>query len=410
MALLKLIFLFFFLVFLLKKRWLLGHALFLSAILCGLIQNLSILQICFSFITAITYKQNLLLACVIISILIFAHSLEKTGYIRHIIDVFQGVFPWPRLNLMILPALIGLLPMPGGAIFSAPFIEEIAKHYKIPRTQQAIINYWFRHSWEYSWPLYPGLLLTVHLGQVGLFELAIIDLPIMILSFLFGYIFFLSPVKGKSFTLKGQFWIFLKEIAPILTVIFLAGGSELIFYFLPRELFIILAVWVGIIWVWIRKKITLFQLYTILKDKTLLKVLYAVMAIFSFKQILIDSQIVLYANKTLINYHIPIAFIAFFLPFLVGLTIGLTLAFVGSTFPFIFSLLETTHTPLLPYAMLAYSSGIIGVLLSPMHLCLVLSIEYFHVEFSKIHQQLYWPCILMLFCIIIWFVFLKWLY
>ncbi|HDD44491.1 MAG TPA: DUF401 family protein, partial [Candidatus Desulfofervidus auxilii] len=195
MALLKLIFLFFFLVFLLKKRWLLGHALFLSAILCGLIQNLSILQICFSFITAITYKQNLLLACVIISILIFAHSLEKTGYIRHIIDVFQGVFPWPRLNLMILPALIGLLPMPGGAIFSAPFIEEIAKHYKIPRTQQAIINYWFRHSWEYSWPLYPGLLLTVHLGQVGLFELAIIDLPIMILSFLFGYIFFLSPVK-----------------------------------------------------------------------------------------------------------------------------------------------------------------------------------------------------------------------
>jgi len=405
---LKLIFLFCFLVFLLR-RWSLGHALFLASVLGGLIQGLTPWQIGISFVNALSNPQNLLLSCIILSILIFAHSLSKTGYIKRVIETYQGILPWPQPNLMMLPSLIGLLPMPGGAIFSAPLVKSLGQPLGISSTQLALINYWFRHTWEYTWPLYPGLILAIHLGRVDLLKLILIDMPITLLAFSLGFVFFLKPVKEEMQRHKRNVLGFLKEIAPILVVILLTICGRLIFHFFPEEITIGLAVWIGIIWVWLRQKITWSQLLTILKDKTLLKVLYAVLAIFFFKQILTDSQIVLDASKMLITYHVPLALIAAGLPFLVGLIVGLTLAFVGSTFPLIFSLLEVAHVPILPYIMLAFCSGIVGVLLSPMHLCLVLSIEYFQVEFGKTYRQLYLPCVLMLLGIVTWFAILRYL-
>ncbi|MDL1971305.1 MAG: DUF401 family protein [Candidatus Desulfofervidaceae bacterium] len=394
MALLKLIFIFILLLFLLRRRWMLGHALFLAAILCGLMQEVSPFQIGISFGHALKNIHNLLLSCIIVSILIFAHSLGKTGYAERLIQAYQGVFPWPRFNLMMLPALIGLLPMPGGAIFSAPLVEGLAQPLKVPRPQQAMINYWFRHTWEYAWPLYPGLILTTHLGEVDLFQLIALQLPFTILAFGLGYVFLLRSVRADYVEKKGSFLIFFREIAPILTVVVLAVGGEALFHFLPREVIIGLAVWVGISWVWMKQKISFVQIKEIFKDKTLLKVLYAVVAIFCFKQMLNESRIVFAASDFLTAYHVPLGLIAAFLPFLVGLIIGLTLAFVGTTFPLIFALIQAVHAPVLPYIMLAFACGVVGVLLSPMHLCFVLSIEYFKAEFKDAHQQLYLPCFL----------------
>ena len=408
MPILKLVFLFCFLVFLLR-RWLLGHALFLASVLGGLIQGLTPWQIGISFVNTLSNPQNLLLSWIILSILIFAHSLSKTGYLKGMIKSYQGIFPWSRPNLMMLPSLIGLLPMPGGAIFSAPLVKTLGQPLKISSTRLALINYWFRHTWEYTWPLYPGLILAIHLGGVNLLKLIVIDMPITLVAFSLGFIFFLKPVKGEMPKSNKNVLGFLKDIAPILIVILLTICGRLIFHFLPEEITIGLAVWIGIIWVWLRQKITWSQFLAILRDKTLLKVLYAVLAIFFFKQILNDSQIVLDASKTLISYHVPLALIAAGLPFLVGLIIGLTLAFVGSTFPLISALLEVAHVPTLPYIMLAFCSGIVGVLLSPMHLCLVLSIEYFQVEFGKTYRQLYLPCALMLLSIVTWFAILRYL-
>jgi hypothetical protein len=38
--------------------------------------------------------------------------------------------------------------------------------------------------------------------------------------------------------------------------------------------------------------------------------------------------------------------------------------------------------------MLAYCGGFCGVLLSPTHLCLVLTKDYFRADFAKVYQQL----------------------
>jgi hypothetical protein len=93
----------------------------------------------------------------------------------------------------------------------------------------------------------------------------------------------------------------------------------------------------------------------------------------------------------------------------VGIVSGITIAAVGTTFPILISLIHTmgeTHL-MLPYMMLALSSGFIGVLLSPLHLCLPLSNEYFQSSLMPIYRYLLISCTALLFFGIIYFWLLR---
>ena len=79
----------------------------------------------------------------------------------------------------------------------------------------------------------------------------------------------------------------------------------------------------------------------------------------------------------------------FLLPFLTGLLTGLTLGFVGATFPLLISLVGTAGLSVPVGAMsFAFASGFIGVLLSPVHVCLVLTREYFKAEMGGIYRRM----------------------
>lgn len=95
--------------------------------------------------------------------------------------------------------------------------------------------------------------------------------------------------------------------------------------------------------------------------------IYMVSAILIFKQVLAESGAVTDVSQEMLQWHIPLVPIAMLLPFLVGAVAGITIAFVGTTFPILISLIQAfgqTHL-MLPYLMLALASGFAGVLLSP---------------------------------------------
>jgi uncharacterized protein len=78
--------------------------------------------------------------------------------------------------------------------------------------------------------------------------------------------------------------------------------------------------------------------------------------------------------------------------------VGLTIAFVGTTFPILISpprvLNETQY--MLPYMLHALVSGFVGVLLSPPHLCLLLSNEHFQTPLAPVYRFLWTPCAVLL--------------
>ncbi len=385
-----------------KYKWPLGHAFLAGAACMGVFFLMGPWSIARSAGAALIQPKTLSLAVIVSLILVFSHSLEKSGQMARLLDGFRGLIRRPQVNMVVFPALIGLLPMPGGAIFSAPMVKNLGHAHRLSGSQLSYINYWFRHIWEYWWPLYPGILLTTALARVDLWRLVFFTLPLTLVAVLAGY----WPLRGAMPSSEGSFTRraarpFLKELAPILFVIIVGLAlGQILSLTLPsgmqaiaKELGLIAALVVSIFWVWGRNGAPLRQRWAIIRQPALLKMVYMVASILIFKGILEASGAVKLVSQEMLNWHIPLLPIAMALPFLVGIVAGITIAFVGATFPILVTLIDSLGQAhlMLPYMMLALASGFAGVLLSPLHLCLLLSNEYFHTSLMPVYRLMKVP-------------------
>ncbi len=72
---------------------------------------------------------------------------------------------------------------------------------------------------------------------------------------------------------------------------------------------------------------------------------------------------------------------------------GVALGFVGASFPIVLGLVAALpgSPAALPWAVLAYASGHLGMMLSPIHLCYVVSNRYFETPFGPVYRHLWLP-------------------
>ena len=284
------------------------------------------------------------------------------------------------------------------------------------------VNYWFRHIWEYWWPLYPGVLLITALGGFNLWSLVLTALPMTVVAVVAGYwplrgkiTFFNQRPLGAKSAVNLSPWPFIKELTPIWIVIVLgitigAGLSQLnMFGYIAKETGLIIALVPAILLVWQTNGISMATRRKILFNRKLGSMVYMVASILIFKGILEDSQAVDAVSGELLRWGIPLTVVAVTLPMLVGLVSGLTIAFVGTTFPILISLIHASSAShaLLPYLILGLVSGFVGVLFSPLHVCLLLSNEYFETSLAQVYRHLLVPCLAMLIAALIYFQILS---
>jgi hypothetical protein len=335
-----------------------------------------------------------------------------------LLDRFKGLIRNPRVNLVTFPALIGLLPMPGGAIFSAPMVKTLGQDHKLTPAHLSYTNYWFRHIWEYWWPLYPGILLTTALANVDLWQIVAYTGPLTLVALAAGYWPLRGLISAPGATLSQKTALpFLKELMPIVFVIVfgLILGLFFSWIFTPpllsiaKELGLIMALLISIFWVWQANHMDFTARWAIVKNPALLKMVYMVAAILIFKGILEDSQAVTQVSREMLRWHMPLLPIVMLLPFLVGAVAGITIAFVGTTFPILISLIDTVgnNALLLPYLMLALATGFVGVLVSPLHLCFLLSNEYFRTTLIPVYKLMIVPLISLLVGAVVYFEILR---
>ena len=400
------------------RKLAMGNCFSLGAFILGILFGMYPVAILKSASMALSHPKTLSLAAVVSLILILSHSLEAAGQMQRLLDRFQGLIRIQAINIVIFPALIGLLPMPGGAIFSAPMVKNIGDHGQLNAADLSYVNYWFRHIWEYWWPLYPGVLLITALGGFNLWSLVLTALPMTIVAVVAGY----WPLRGKlSFfnqrprsaqsAVNLSPWPFIKELTPILIVIVLgiaigAGLSRLnMFGDIAKETGLIIALVLAILLVWQTNGISVATRRKILFNRKLGSMVYMVASILIFKGILEDSQAVDAVSSDLLRWGIPLTVVAVILPMLVGLVSGITIAFVGTTFPILISLIQASPAShaLLPYLILGLVSGFVGVLFSPLHVCLLLSNEYFETSIDQVYRHLLVPCLAMLIAALLYF-------
>ena len=122
-------------------------------------------------------------------------ELRTGGILDDLVRSLHRLLKSPRLTLAIMPAFLGLLPSLGGARFSAPIVEITAKGLNLTAEHKANINFWFRHIFEFSSPIIPGMLMACSIAAIPFSSLLLHLAWVTPLFFLVGWLILMRPLK-----------------------------------------------------------------------------------------------------------------------------------------------------------------------------------------------------------------------
>jgi hypothetical protein len=392
-----------------RNRLGLALSILAGGLFMGLIFGLSTIELVKVGGLALVQDKFLFLVAIVGSILVLSDALEKSGQSVRLMEALSGYLVRPRLRLIFFPALIGLLPMPGGAIFSAPMVKAVSAGMNLGNGDRVVINYWFRHVWEMAWPLYPGIILTVALADIPVATLIGRSWPGVVAMFAIGWFFFLRAGVLDTAVLpaashlaggdgRGSRARIVREGLPLIIAIVGAIGLEsLLAGFAPAISFewgVISALIGAIVCIMVQNRLGVDFLASVLKKRSLWTMLMVIAAIFIFKDVMQAAGIV-EAMAASAGGGVALFAAAVFLPFLVGMVAGINVAFVGATFPLLIGLLHSLglEDQLVPYLILGSFSGFTGVMISPIHICFVLTCNYFETDLARAWRRLVAPSI-----------------
>jgi len=385
LAITKVGFVFLLVILLVRRKCPLGLAMVAGAAILGVWSRMPGLDVLRAFVSASIGRASLELMGILILIIVLSFVLKETGQITRIVSSFKSLIANARVLMATLSALIGLLPMLGGALFSAPLVEGAGQGLGLSSQKKVLINYWFRHIWEYSWPLYPGIILAAKLVKMDLVRLISIQLPLTIAAIFAGCIFVLRDIPSDLQRVVRQDRHLnrakmLLDISPILLVVFLV---------LVLRVHLILALTISILAAFLINKVNVKRALRMIGKGISWQMILVVIGVMAFKSILEASGAISSITGLLSEYNISPLILMVTLPFLVGFLTGITLGPVGIVWPLLLPFFLTSNG--LAYIVLAFASGFAGVLFSPVHLCLILTKDYFRADMGKVYSGLVLP-------------------
>jgi integral membrane protein (TIGR00529 family) len=326
---------------------------------------------------------------------IFEMILREHAVLTEMMDAVKAVFRNRKAVTVAMPLLIGLIPSVGGAYFSAPMVAETTRDIKMSPEEKGFINYWFRHPWEFILPLYPGVLLASAISKIAIYDLITVNLPCALLIPVTGFVFSMHGLKGAVTAADGLSPKGLWSFVPICTVLLLVMifHIELHYALIAVVLFLLLFY-----------RYSLPSVFRVFRHGFSLDIIILILGVMLFKEAMENSGAVTNLSAFFLREGVPISPVLFLLPFITGMLTGLTVGFVGSTFPLIISI--TGHASIGAISF-AFASGFLGVLLSPIHICLILTREYFKADLWGIYKLMIPGCIVVFFCAVIEYLILK---
>ena len=308
--------------------------------------------------------------------MLLAGVLRERGILDLMVDSAGRV--GCRFSLAAVPAMIGLMPMPGGALVSAiamrrRYLEEAG----LPREWATYLNYWFRHVWVPSWPLFQSMVITASVFAVDPAVIAGHTWPATIAAILAGALVsapLLARLECPDTRGRGGLGGLAASLSPFALVALLAFGLHL---GLLESLAITVAAVVAALrpgWRELRSALGL-----AVRPRIHGVLLEALM----FKNLLIATGAPGALMGALQSSGVPAVAVAYLLPFTLGLSAGGENFFAATAMPLLAGLIASGSGIDWRMMLVAYTGGYLGVMASPVHLCLVLTSEYYESGLGK---------------------------
>ena len=359
-------------------------------------------------------RRTVALIVVVVLLLALSQAMRQTGRIDRMVALMRSILRRPAVAMSAMPAMIGLIPMPGGALFSAPMVATASAGVDVAGSQLSAINFWYRHLWEYWWPLYPGVILgmeqagrTLGVDQftfvAGLFPMSII----MALGGLWVFrglhpdlhVHGPKPARGTKRQLAGV-------MMPIWLIVLIWGGCRLALWrwplagvdastqgFIKRYVVIIFAVVISMVWTILRGRLSAPKVRQLFMTRSVGRLALVVISAMVFMYALGVIEAGENMGSELKALGMPVVVVVAVLPFIAGMVLGVAVGFVGTSFPIVLPLAVGNSVPV-SYVMLAYAFGHMGQMLSPIHICQIVTLEYFKSSYREVYPRIVPPAIL----------------
>lgn len=381
---------------LLRRKVSMAAVMPIGALALGIIYFTPPLQFLKAAAVAVFSPKSLEMTLTLMLTMVMEHILRTTGMLKRMVSSLSTAVPDRRFVMAALPAMIGMLPSPGGAVFSAPMVNEAAGDADISPEQKALINYWYRHIWEYVSPLYPGIILAAGITGLSTQTLFVVNLPFALSVIGWGALFCFRGIGHGKPTLqsagrKREFLIFLAMISPIMLALLLV---------VLFRVNAVLALGIAVLALYGYHRYTPAMILKNLRESVSGKALFLVIGIMIFQEVLRTTGALGGISAFFAATRMPVHLLLILIPFIAGLMTGLTVGYVGITFPLLLPLMGAS-APSPALVALAFGSGFAGVMLSPVHLCYVLTCDYFQVDIAKVYHRLFIPSALVMAAVLI---------
>lgn len=361
-------------VVLLRFKVLIGPAILSGGLLIWLFESRSFEKLWVAFTETLTMQRTWDLLLCLYFVMCLEVELRKSGSLHGMVVTLRNIFSSNKVTLAFMPAFLGLLPSLGGARFSAPIVQEASEGIAVDDEQKSAINLWFRHIFEFSNPLMPGVILACGIANVSIGDLIDQVGWVTILCFVLGWIFLIVPLKitdpEKATNTQHDRSIDWKSLI-------LAFGPIVTSFLLIVAFDVQAALAMGLVVVafiplyfWFKRPISVKSVFTESLDK---KLFFNVVCILYFIQLLtvigtLDEIVNVFNNSAL-----PKAVIIACLSFIFGVMTGMGQGYIAIVMPIV-ALMAPGNIVLVGIAMVY---GMAGQMVTPTHLCILVTVEYF---------------------------------
>ncbi len=381
LVLLKLIAVFGLLVALIRKGVNVGVTLFAGGVALALLFGMGAWELAATAFDSSTGLETLELLAMVLLITLLGAVLKHMENLHRTVEALEKLVGDVRVVLAAVPAFIGLMPMPGGAMLSAPLTGEVADKVGLNPDVKTLVNYWFRHIWEYTFPLYPGIILSTTIFGITFRDIILSNGLLNVIAVAVGYYLLLRGIRherawsGDAVRNLGELAAAVWPVAAVITVNILLG------------IHLVVALLAVLLVLFLQSRFFRGFRDVVFRESITLNLTVLILGVMFFKAVIEESHAADTLPGLFMEYNIPVAFIVFALPFIIGLLVGYTAAYVGTTFPLLAVFISDGGFDFSLF-MLAYVGGFMGVMLSPVHLCLVLSREYYGGDFKNVYRML----------------------
>lgn len=381
-----------------------ARVMLLATIVMALTSGMDARGVASTVWTAFKDGATLELAGAVLAIGLFSTLMREFGFLDRTVAGLTALLGNVKAVIMSVPALIGCMPVLGGAALSAPLVDKLGEPIGLPPDVMAAANLAFRHGMLFIVPFSTNLILASQLSGFSTGQLIGKLWPVSAALWGIGYLTLLrkagaprpetaaaaTPAVTKQSRLSG-FAEFALYGGPLLAALLLG-------LVLKWPLWLSLGTGAGLaVALALVQKRPMPSLQVLLKGANL-SLVSSMFWIMAFKGFITASPVFPAAIARASSRGVPAALLAVLIPMAFGFGSASQTTTLGVLMP----LLVPAALPAalkINMVSLVYVSSFTSYFFSPLHLCQVLTCQYFKTDLTRVYRR-NWPILVGLLAII----------